>query len=158
MTASDAAAWWGAILATAVLARDVYNWRQTRATLTVSASPNMEPVEQRKGTDTAEKYVFVEAVNNGDRSTTLTHLVVRHYKTLSSRVRGKPSMQAVVIRPGGSQGLPYDLGPGKRWTGLVDQAELEKKVGGSGYLFCGVLHSGSKKAVLARARLNKPAF
>lgn len=158
MTASDAAAWWGAILATVVLAWDVYKWRQSRADLGVSASPNMQPVEQLKGSDGAEKYIFVEAVNNSDRTTTLTHLVVKHYKTFFARVRRKPSMQAVVIRPGGSQGLPYELGPGKRWTGLIDQADLEKKLGGSGHLFCGVLHSGSKKPVLVRARLDKPAF
>lgn len=158
MTVSDAAAWWGAIVATGVVARDIYRWRLGRASLTVSASPNMEPVNQLKGTKADGKYILLEVVNRGDRKTTLTHLVVKHYKTLSARVRRRPSMQAVVIEPIGLQGLPFELGPGKRWTGLMDQGDLERKAGGRGYLFCGVMHSSSKKAALARVRLGQPAF
>jgi hypothetical protein len=61
-------------------------------------------------------------------------------------------MQGLVPIPLGSR-LPYELAPGKRWTALMDQRDLEKKIQSDGILYVGVYHSASKTAALVRVRL-----
>ncbi len=152
MSASDWAAWWGAITATIVLGWDVYKWRQSKSNIRVSASPNMQTVNHATGRLESDKNICVEVVNNGDKLTTLTHLVVIHYANWLDRIRRKPSMQGVVTNPLGGR-IPYELEPGKRWTGLIDQKDIEEKTPNIVHLYCGVYHSASNKAKLARVKL-----
>lgn len=149
MSASDWAAWWGAITASVVLGWDIYKWRKSKSDIRVSASPNMQTL--KGGHLENDKNIFVEVANNGDKTTTLTHLVVKHYKNLFDLLRRKPSMQGLVPNPVGNP-LPYELAPGKRWTGLIDQKDLEEKSAGLRYLYCGVHHTASKKAKMVRVK------
>lgn len=48
--------------------------------------------------------------------------------------------------------LPYVLPPGARWTGAINQDDLIKDYGTTGRVYCGVIHSHSKKAVYRRVR------
>jgi len=154
MTASDIAAWWGAIVASIVVLWDVFKWRASQVNLRVSAQPNMRTVTHSGKLDD-DLNIFVEAVNNGDKSTTITHLVVKHYSNIFYRLRGKTSMQGLVALPGGTQPLPFELGPGKRWAGLIDQKEVEAKAGINGYFYCGIIHTASKNDKLVRVRIDK---
>ena len=152
--ASDIAAWWGAGLATVVLLWDVYKWRSSRVNLRISAQPYMQslnPLTKRLDDDLN---IYVEVVNNGDKTTTLTHLMVKHYKSWFDRLRGKTSMQGLVPIPGGGT-LPFELGPGKRWTALMDQKDLEAKSDTDGYLYCGVAHSAAAKGQYVRVKFEK---
>lgn len=87
------------------------------------------------------------------RVITLTHLVIKYYSNLWQLIRRKPIIQGLVPHPGGAQPIPYELEPGKRWTGVIDQKELEKKSGGKGFFYCGVSHTASNKAAMIRVRL-----
>lgn len=154
MTASEVAAWWGAIVASIVLLWDVFKWRASQVNLRISAQPNMQTVT-RLGKLDDDLNIFVEAVNNGDKTTTITHLVVKHYRNTFDRIRRKTSMRGLIALPGGNQPLPFELGPGKRWVGLIDQKDVEAKAGTDGYFYCGVIHTASKKEHLVRVRFEK---
>lgn len=153
MSASDVAAWWGAVIATLVLVWDVFKWRRSRFSIKVSASPNMSSLNPLEGKLEDDKNIFVEVVNRGDKVITLTHLVIKHYSNLWQLLRRKPTMQGLIPQPGGAQPIPYELEPGKRWTGLIDQKDVEKKSGGQGFFYCGVNHTASNKAAMVRVRL-----
>jgi hypothetical protein len=128
MSTSDVAAWWGAAIATLVLIWDVIKWRKSRFSIRISASPNMSSFDQLERKLEDDKNIFVEVVNSGDKIITLTHLVVIHYSNLWELIFCKPSTQGIIPRPKGAQQIPYELEPGKRWTGLIDQKDLERKV------------------------------
>jgi len=143
MTASDIAAWWGASVATALLGWDVYKWATSGRRLSVRAQCNMQEAGDKSGT----KNIFVEVVNRGGKLTTLTHLAFYSYKSIFHRiVRKQNSHIGLVPNPGGP-GLPYELEPGKRWCGLVDQAAVfaEHK---KGLVYAVICHSGSNRDVL----------
>ena len=135
---SDIAAWWGAIIATTVLLWDVFKWRATRAHLWLTAQSNMRTVTSA-GKLADDLNIFLEAVNNGDKTTTITHVVVRYYPNTWDRLRGKTSMRGLVTIPRGTQPLPFELRPGHRWVGLIDQKDVETKAGTGGYFYCGVI-------------------
>lgn len=151
ISASDLAAWWGAITATVLLGWDIYKWQKSKSNIWVSASPNMQTLIGGHLED--DKNIFVEVANNGDRATTLTHLVVKHYKNIYDLLRRKPSMQGLVPNPVVNS-LPYELAPGKRWTGLIDQKDLEEKSAGIRYLYCGIHHTASRKAKMVRVKFD----
>lgn len=141
MTASEIAAWWGAGLATLVLAWDIYKWKTSGARLSVKVVPGM----QMAGGQNEAFHILIEVVNRGDRLTTLTHLAVYQYASAFDRLRRKRKASLLVPKPGGN-GLPHELEPGKRWTGLIDQSGLIRQLEGDGrHLHVAVVHSSSSR-------------
>jgi len=61
----------------------------------------------------------------------------------------------LVAFTGGAQPLPFELRPGSRWVGLIDQKDIEAKGGTIGYFYCGVIHTASTKDQLVRVRFDK---
>ena len=94
MTASDMAAWWGAGLASLVFGWDIYKWMTAGPRLFLKASPNMQLVGDRSGTE----HVFVEVVNRGDKPTTITHLAFYSYKSSLQRILRRRN-PAVALGP-----------------------------------------------------------
>jgi len=153
MKASEVAAWWGAVIATFLLIWDVYKWNKSHSNVRVIASPNMHTVDKIYGGHDKDKNIFVEVVNRGDKIVVITHLVVKHYTNIWEKIRGKPSTQAIIPNPGGNQPIPFELGPGKRWTGLIKQDDVEKISGNIGFTFCGILHTARKKGEFVLVKL-----
>jgi hypothetical protein len=153
MSASDYAAWWGAVIATLVFLWELFKWSRSGPRVVVSATPNMSEVSG--GELHKERSIFVEAVNRGDQATVLTHLVGYVYRDwLHHLLRRKAQPFAVVMNGMGPQ-LPYRLEPGARWTGGIDQQDLLSKFGHSAYLRCGVADSMTGKQHLVLLRLEK---
>jgi len=150
MKASEIAAWWGAIIATIVLGWDIYKWKRSRSNIQVHVSSDMQTVASNSLQD--DKNIFVEVVNRGDKVSTITKLFVKHYRSIFHRIINKHSMQGIIINPIGYTPLPYELGPGKRWTGCIDQYDIEEKMGNKGILYCGVIHSLSNKAEMVKVK------
>jgi hypothetical protein len=151
MTASDAAAWWGAVVATLVFVWELFKWTRSGPRLVVKATPNM--IEVAGGVAGEEPRVFVEAVNRGDTATVLTHLVGYVYAgRISQLLRRRAGAFAVVTNGMGPQ-LPFRLEPGARWTGGIDQADLRSKFGSKGYLRCGVADTVTGRNHLVTVRL-----
>ncbi len=158
MNATDAAAWWGAVVASLVFIWDIYKWKTSGARLHVSASANMQYYDSLRGLDDNKTYVFVEVSNFGDRSTTITHLFGVYYTSYWGWFfRKKPETQFIVPTPAFAQQLPFLLSSGSRWTGALLQNEELEKMMTSGRFYCGVYHSGSKKPTKVRVSLNDAA-
>ncbi len=127
-------AWWGAIIATLVLIWDIYKWKRTGPILRVRVKSNMKttgiPMYEN------DTLVVIEAVNMGDRPTTITLVGTVYYKSFFDRLQKKPHQHFVHPNPILTQQLPYVLEPGKIWSGAIKQdISLEEKVK-KGYLVC----------------------
>lgn len=153
MTATEAAAWWGAVIASIVLIWDIYKWKHSGARLIVRASPDMETFGGLPDDSTGKKFVLIEVVNIGDRKTTITHLVGYYYSSFFKRLFKKRDKNFFVGAPAYAKPLPYVLDAGEQWTGAVIQNEEMKEMGGKGYLFWGVNHSTGKKGVFTRIKI-----
>lgn len=149
----DIVAWWGAIVATIVLVWDIYKWWTSGPRIKFVARPNSLVVGDptRRG----HKFISANATNIGDRPTTITNLVLQHYKTYIQMLRHKPSTSMVVLDPNPSQPLPYVLHPGAVWQGLAEQAFELEELTKTGYLVCGLCHSHSDKEIDKRITLKK---
>ena len=62
---TDVAAWWGAFVASAVLAWNVYKWRKRGAQIQVTASANMGAFNSPWISE-EDKFVLVTVYNRGD--------------------------------------------------------------------------------------------
>lgn len=148
MTATEIAAWWGAIIATFIFAWDIYKWKQAGPKIDISISTDMETwgamPSEMDGT-----YVVVTVNNSGDQSSTITHLFGYQYPTLFHRIFRKEKFTFFVTNPGTGT-LPHVLKPGEQWRGAIDQNSELEKLSKNGYLFCGVYHSSSRKAIVER--------
>ncbi len=155
-SATNLAAWWGASVATLLLFWDVYKWiSSSRANIVVSISPNMKILEGVSNVLSESSYVLVEAVNKGNKKTTITLLVGRHYTSLINKLLKKAKTHFFMLDPVSTQPLPHIWEPGERWLGKILHNEILEKVGCDGYLYCGIYHSLREKAVLKRVVIHK---
>lgn len=155
-TPSEYAAWWGAIIATLALAWNILRALRSGPRIKVHAKPDMQFLPRQPLTGD-KLYVCVTAINRGDAATTITHFAGFHEKTLSDlllRVLLR-RRQGFVIAPGpapGADPVPYVLKPGEEWSGVAEQADLQKHYQG-GYLYIGIIHNQRKRPVYARVHL-----
>lgn len=150
MSATDIAAWIGAVTGTLVLIWDVYKWLQTGPKIKVFVAPNMVAHGSAVAILGNKANIMVEVTNTGDGKTTITHLVGFFYKSrLRKWLQRKPDRMMFVPDPGSGQ-LPHVIHPGERWIGVMDQNDDLIKMSNEGALYVGVLHSTQKPPVLAR--------
>jgi hypothetical protein len=150
MTATDVAAWVGALTGTGVLLWDIFKWAHSGARIKVSAAPNMRGYGAAAQLLGDEPVVMVEAINVGQSKTTITHLVGFHHRAWWHRLfRRNPATTFVVPdpRPGT---LPHALDIGERWVGIMEQNEDLINMSRNGYLYVGVYHSTARRPALQR--------
>jgi hypothetical protein len=153
LTTTDIVAWWGAVVATLVLLWDVYKFLRQGPSLRINARPDMQAYGMPGREE--DTFVIVEAVNVGDRPTTLTIIGLRYYTSHFQRWRRKPQRTMIVPDPALTQPLPHVLEPGKMWAGGITQnAELEQ-MAGDGILVCEVYDSWHKKPHTGRVKLDR---
>lgn len=154
MTASDVAAWWGALIATVVLIWDIFKWSKEGPTLDVDVTPNMkvvgDPLRQ------ADTYIAIRATNSGDLPTTITNVGLKHFKNRLAFLRGRPDSQWIVVKPDFARPLPYLVAPGDIWDGGALQDERALGLMSKGLLYCYVFHSASKRPVRRLVRAPEP--
>jgi len=155
MKATEIAAWWGATIATLVLAWDIYKWKRSGPIVNVSASPNMETFGGVPNSLNNKTFVVVEVTNTGSKKTTLTHLVGFYYKSLFHKLRKKQEKSFIVANPALSGPLPHVLESGERWLGAIEQNKELEEMSRNGYLFVGVYHSFGRKPILKRVIIIK---
>ena len=149
MTASDIAAWWGAALATVVFLWDIYKWATSGPRLVVRAFPNMVSAGSYWEAQ-GQLSIFVEAINRGDKLTTLTNIAVFAYRSRLHRLFRKKAHTLLPPNPG----IPHELDPGKRWTAMLEQDALRERAPGCVFhLHIG--HSGSNRPILVAFSLPK---
>jgi len=142
------AAWWGAVVATIVLVWDIYKWKKTGPKVSLRVSADMEtfgiPNNEKK------KYITVRAINNGDRSTTITMLACRYYRNWLSKIRNNPNKYFFVGSPGITGPIPYNLESGTVWDGFIEQTEEIEKMATEGILVCEIYFSNSNRPKTVR--------
>jgi len=117
--------------------------------INVSASPNMELVSKIPDRLKDKTLISVQVVNSGNIKTTLTHLVIFHYRSFFKKLIKKKNMQAIVVSALYTP-LPYVLEPGELWQGGIFQNKELEKMSRNGYLYCGIIHASGKKPILRR--------
>lgn len=150
MTATELAAWWGAGIATLVLAWDIYKWRKSGENITLTATPNMQSYGAMPSEMDDKTYVVVVVTNTGDKKSTLTHLVGFQYNSYIGYLLNKSISSFFVTNAALVQPLPHALEPGEQWQGIIEQNSDLENMSRSGRFYCGVYHSNNKKPVLRR--------
>jgi hypothetical protein len=156
MAASEIAAWWGAIIATALLVWDIIKWSREGARLDLSVIPNMEAVGmialgQKKGTT----YISIRIRNYGNLPTTITNIGFKHFKNRFDFIRRHPSSQWLIPLPAFAKPLPCIVAPGEIWDGAAIQDSQVEKLMANGLLVCYVWHSTSNKPIYSRIKPKK---
>jgi hypothetical protein len=100
-------------------------------------------------------FVVVEVRNNGDRKTTLTHLVGFCFKRPADRWLRRKSAHTFFVTDPGPGKLPHVLEAGERWLGMLTQNEDLAGWSRKYELRIGVLHSGAKKPATERLVINE---
>lgn len=151
---TDVVAWWGAIIATIVLIWDIFKWTASGPKIRMNVRSNRRLIGFPGRED--EQLIMVEAVNIGDRPTTLTLVGLIHYDGWLDRIRKKPSVQYAVPNPTITQALPYVLEPGKMWTGGITQSEDVEELSSQGHLICQLYDSWHTKPFQKRMKRGGP--
>jgi len=144
LTTIEIVAWWGAIVSTSVFSWDIYKWVSSGPKVRINVRPNMKTygMPGKEGLT----YVTVEAVNIGDRPTTLTVIGLMYYKNLFEKLRHKHKEAFIAPHPVLTQPLPHVLEPGRMWTGAIIQNEKLEQMAREGILMCQVYDSWHTKA------------
>ena len=151
MSASELAAWWGAVVATLALLWNIIRAIRSGARVRVRASPNMSISPNDPATD-GKLFISVTAVNKGNAPTTITTFCGYHYRNFWARLRRKG--QGFFFNPTGSlgQSVPHVLGPGEQWSNMAAQEGMLEKFD-SGAVFIGVIHNQRRRPVFARVAI-----
>lgn len=156
MKITNLAAWWGAIIATFLLLWDIYKYRHSGPIIKIDASPNMEAIGKIPNNIKNKKYISVEVTNIGDRNTTITHLIMFHYKSLFRKIMKKKDKNMFIPTPAlFPPPLPHILKTGERWLGGIEQTNELEEMSRNGYLYCGIYHSVEKKSIVQRVIIHK---
>ncbi|MFZ2448296.1 MAG: hypothetical protein WAW37_18205 [Syntrophobacteraceae bacterium] len=151
MTTTEAAAWWGAGVATLVLFWDIYKWAHAGPRLKLSASTDM--VSQTPFGKGKDKYIFVTVANVGSSKTTISHLGLVYFRSCFRKwLRMKPTKLIIVLMPAFAKPIPYVIDAGENWSGGIVQDSAVDKWLRDGYLFCYIYQLGRSKPHQIRVR------
>ena len=145
MTASDVAAWWGAILATGAVLFDFYKWRKAGPQITLSAMPDMET--NGRPEFSGKVLTLIQACNTGDRASTITRVGFEYYPTTWRRLRRRPILSHIRCSD-----IPHKIEPGAVWQWFAFQSdELTRQIS-AGKLYCAIQCSTEKRPILTQVR------
>jgi hypothetical protein len=152
---SELAAWWGAVVATAVFVWDLYKWAKSGPRLVITTQTDMRMINVPNW-DADKIYTTVRIFNRGDAPTTITSLGYFYYDSLFGWLRDRSKTKAVIGSAGLSHQLPHRLHPNDFWDGGIEQdEELEEQLR-RGRMVLVVFHSGSKHPVKWRLKRDPP--
>lgn len=140
---TELAAWWGAIIATCLLAWEIY--KHTSATRSISVE--LQP--QGKG-------ICVRAANHGHGTVTIRSLGVKYYPGIWALIRNKCAREGIIAKPSITHSLPYRLAPGDTWLGLIEQDEDMRSMAANAYLMCDLFLADRAKPIRRRIRPDRP--
>lgn len=155
MDATDYIAIYAAIVATVVLAWDIYKWlRSERLRLNGRVSRNMMFVGATNPEGGEERFILLNVENRGAISCTVTNVVLTHYKTSIEWIRRKPSTNAVIPHSNEyGYSLPYKLEPhGGQFRSMVLQTDELVEWANVGKLYIGICHTMSSKTFWCRVK------
>lgn len=143
----DPIAAYGAILATASIAWQIFTWWSKGAKLRGHANANMITVGGNYTDD--RKYIGMVVSNVGDAPTTITHVVFMGFPSLLARLRMKAT-HSWIVTESHAQSAPHALPPGERFMSQVVQTPETEEWSRGLRLYMGVYHSMRRKPLLLR--------
>lgn len=141
-------AWWGAILATVVLAWDIYKWRTAGPKLRTTVQTGMQSINMPQYD--GKTLITVNVSNYGDRPTTITNLGYLYFPNYWRRFRHWPEKAFVIPNPSDTQRLPFELKQGSLWSGIAIQDTEIAKMAKEGLLYCVLHHSHNERPIYRR--------
>lgn len=148
--ASDYAAWWGALVATAALAWNIARALRSgpRIHLRANAGMRIRPLDPLHGD---RDYILLAAANRGNAATTITHFL--GFWAASRWAAWCRKREPFVLTDfAGMVPLPHVVRPGEEWHGKADQSKLPEHYLRTGCLYVGVAHNQSRRSVYIRVR------
>tara|TARA_R110001592_G_C12973682_1_gene733489 strand:- start:167 stop:646 length:480 start_codon:yes stop_codon:yes gene_type:complete len=152
-TASDYAAWWGAIIATLAFIWNIVRALFEGPRLRISVSPNMMLFPQN-GPTAGKTYIRLIATNTGDAPVTVTNYCGYYAKSRIEIFQKKQQHFVVNVTRELSSPIPHVLQPGTQWTGMLDQDGFYEGTIPPKYLYVGLAHSHSRKVKYKRVKLD----
>ena len=153
LTASDYAAWWGAIIASLALLWNIITVIRSGPRLSISANPNMQLFPETERTQ-GKTYIRLTATNVGTSPVTITNYCGRYCNSFQEVIQKKMQHFVVNVMPDLSSPIPHVLQPGTQWSGMLDQDGFSEDRDPPKYLYVGVAHSHSKKVKYVRVRIH----
>lgn len=145
---TDVAAWWGAVVATALFIWDIIKWIISGPKIIFTVWPNQivmgDPVREGK------TYINANVINRGTQPTTLRNLGLLFYKTRWRKFKHKADQAMIITNPNMHFPIPYLLEPGKVWNGLILQNNEVENMAKEGILEVSLSCSHLKKDLLRR--------
>jgi len=132
LTITDWAAWWGAIVASLILAWDIIKWKTSGPKLRLTVGANQKTINVPGRDD--KIWVSVRAENIGDAQTTITNMGLGYYKSRAHKIFKKHEQKYIVTIPDVRQPIPYVIEPGRIWDGLAEQTKELEEMARNGYL------------------------
>jgi hypothetical protein len=83
--------------------------------------------------------IMAYVVNSGDRPTTLTRMALMQYANPWKRLRNKTQKTLLIMNPNLNERIPYELKPGRTWTGVAVENEEVEAMARKGYLICAIM-------------------
>jgi hypothetical protein len=154
MTATDIAAWVGAVGAVVAIAWDFFKWRFAGARVQLHLAPNMEMLPPSPLAAKGE-LVIVTAVNVGDAPTTITHVLGVVYQSRLAQFRRKRKKTVVFMPVELGPPVPHVLHPGEQWTCGIIQSQVLDATLPSDVVLLGLQHAVASKPVLHK--LHRPS-
>lgn len=148
-------AWWGAVLSTVVFLWDIYKFRAAGPKLRFSVLAGMQTINM-PGYD-GKTLIKTEVTNYGERSTTLTNVLLYYFEKPWSwaRFRNRPTRAAILHNPNPQRPFPCELRPGAVWTGLTEQVSELEEWANKGRLYFDLCHSHSTKRIRRRVVIRR---
>ena len=144
-TELDPVALYAASVATLALAWNITTALREGAKLIVDTTPNMIISNNQNS-----KFVTVRAKNNGTRTTTLESVCFSYWPNFWAKFTNKKMKNYAVLNTCvpmvGNCELPFELEPGKKWTGFIEQTEELEQLS-KAILSVDLYHSASKKPI-----------
>ena len=156
MSATDVAAWVGAVGAVVALAWDFFKWHFAGAKLQLHLAPHMEMLAPTP-LSAHGKLIVVTLVNVGDAPTTLTHVVADVYPNWWAALRQKRKESLIFMPIWLGPPMPHILPPGEQWACALSHARLVEVASAKDIIRVGVHHAVSRRPVGSTLRLVRKA-
>jgi hypothetical protein len=145
---------YAAVLSTLVFLWQIIVYLRDGARLKVSASSNMQMIDDN-GLQ-PKKYIVVNAVNVGTADTTITHVVAFTFANRLQYWRRKQRKAFIVNHASHAQPIPYVLEVGRQFMSLASQTSEMEELSRTDLLYIGVIHASGAKPVFARVKPIEP--
>jgi len=140
---TELAAWWGAIMATCLLAWEIYKHKSAGDGISVELQPQ-------------GRAICVRAANHGRGTVTIRSLGVKYYSSAWALMRNKCAREGIIAKPSITHPLPYQLAPGDSWLGLIEQDDDMRRMAANAYLMCDLLLADRARPIRRRIRPVRP--